>query len=91
MNPQKFKADYLHVLHFDTKKKEYYIKLPIEDLKELSYFHESLLNNILLLNRLEQQQYKLEQKQSIIYWLCKILSESYPYDELYGLTEYLNQ
>ena len=89
MNQQEFKTRYLHTLQTDPKTKQNYIKLPIADLSELTYMQESLLENILLLTQLEKRQYKSEQMQSTIYWLCKILLVSYPHDELDGLSEWL--
>ncbi len=89
MNPQEFKTRYLHTLQTDPKTKRHYIKLPIADLSELIYMQESLLENILLLTKLEKRHYKSEQMQSAIYWLCKILLVSYPNTELDGLSEWL--
>ena len=53
MNPQEFKSRYGHTLQTDPETKQHYIKLPISNLNELAYMHESLLENILLLTQLE--------------------------------------
>lgn len=89
MNPQEFKARYFHTLQIDSETNKRYIKLPIDDLSELTYMQESLVDSILLLTQLEKRHYKSEQMQSSIYWLCKILLVSYPHAELDGLTEWL--
>ncbi|GAA3553894.1 hypothetical protein [Snuella lapsa] len=89
MNPHEFKSRYGHTLQTDPETKQHYIKLPISNLNELAYMHESLLENILLLTQLEKRHYKREQLQSVMYWLCKIVLLSYPHDEINGLTEWL--
>ena len=89
MNPQEFKTRYLHTLQIDPETNKRYIKLPIDDLNELTYMQESLVESILLLTQLEKRQYKSEQMQSSIYWLCKILLVSYPHAEIDGLSEWL--
>ncbi len=90
MKSQEFKTRYLHTLQTDPETNKRYIKLPIDDLIELAYMQESLVDSILLLTQLEKGQYRSEQMQSSIYWLCKILLVSYPHAELDGLSEWLN-
>ena len=88
MNAQEFKTKYYHTLQIDPATKKRYIKLPIDNLRELTYMQESLVDSVLLLTRLEKGHYKSEQMQSAIYWLCKILLVSYPHEELDGLAEW---
>lgn len=86
MNTQEFKTAYCHTLQTDPDTKQSYIKLPISNLSELAYMHESLLEGILLLTQLEERQYKHEQMQSTVYWLCKLVLNSYPNEELEGVS-----
>ncbi len=89
MNAQKFTEDYGCTLQTDPKTKKKYIELPISDLDELAYMHESLLEGISLLTKLEKRYCEQEERQSTTYWLCKILLASYPHQEIYGLSGWL--
>ncbi|TGV01078.1 hypothetical protein [Flavivirga rizhaonensis] len=86
MKSQEFKENHLYTLQTDPKTKQNYIKLPISNLSELAYMHESLLDGILLLTQLEKGLYKNEQMQSTVYWLCRLVLKSYPNEELEGLS-----
>ncbi len=89
MNPQKFTEDYGSTLRTDPKTKKTYIEIPISDLDELAYMYESLLEGILLLTKVEKRYYKQEQLKSTTYWLSRILLASYPHQEIYGLSGWL--
>ena len=86
MNPQEFKTACYHTLQTDPETKRSYIKLPISNLSELAYMQESLLEGISLLTQLEERHYKSEQMQSTMYWLCRLVLNSYPNEELEGLS-----
>jgi len=89
MTSQEFKTKYGCTMQSDSKTKSNYIKLPISNLNELAYMQESLLEAILLLTQLETRHYKREQMQSAMYWLCRLVLNSYPHDEINGLSEWL--
>ncbi|WP_299550970.1 hypothetical protein [Seonamhaeicola sp.] len=98
MTPQEFKTNYCHTLHTDPEThltdgqaKQCYIKVPISDLNELAYMQESLLNGVLMLAQLEPSQYKNQQMQSTMYWLCRLAQNSCPHEEINGLNEWLQQ
>ena len=91
MNPKEFKSKYGHTLHTDPETKHSYIKLRVTDLNELAYMQESLLNGILMLTQLETSQYKNQQMQSTLYWLCRLAQSSCPHEEINGLYEWLQQ
>jgi hypothetical protein len=87
MKLQEFTARYAHTLHQDPNIKENYIKLPIADLGELGHMQQALLNGIMMLTQIEDEHRK--EAENSIYWLCKILLEGHPQEELDGLSEWL--
>ena len=89
MKPQDFKTKYAHTLHTDPITKQSYIKIPVADLSDLTYMQHSLLHALSLLSILEDGGYDDEQLKAAMSWLCKILLDSYPKDEIDGLCEWL--
>ena len=87
MNPQEFTQRYALTLHTEPDTQEKYIKLPIDNLSDLAYMQEALLNAIMMLTQTEDE-HRMEAENSM-YWLCRILLAGHPREELDGLAEWL--
>lgn len=89
MNFHKFTAKYGQTLHTDPDTNRIYLKIPIAGLSDLGFMQESLIKAIQMLIRVDTQ-HRVGFDNSM-YWLHKILSESYPRAELDGLAELWEQ
>lgn len=89
MNLPEFFKRYGHTLQTDPTTDTPYIKVPLLDLSDLGYMQQALIHAVQMLSQVEAQ-HRIASENSV-YWLCKILSVSYPRAELDGLTELAEQ
>lgn len=89
MKPDEFTLKYAHTLQTDPQTNIPYIKIHLTDLSDLAYMQQGLINALQLLTCPGDNNYDNEQVQNAMYWLCKILLDSYPQDELRGLRDWL--
>jgi hypothetical protein len=88
MKIEEFTHRYASIMHKDPITQQQFIKLPIVDVFELSYMQQALIKAIKLLTELEDE-LAMEVKVSI-YWLSRIVLDSYPESELEGIAKFLN-
>ena len=91
MNPSKFKKAYCNVLRKDQDTEHYYFKTTVENLYELAYLQKGLITSLFFVSQLQDELHTKEELKNCIYWISKILLESYPNTELEGLDTLLDQ